>query len=134
MEKVFTYMKCYDGENVAYAIYILKGRAYGWWQMQERILGDGADQKEKEFRELKKNDKTVAEYEEEFTYLSKFAPQFVATEEDRACHFEEGLQPNIKFQMSSFELSTYVAVLKKALVIERNEKKFSRLMIARMMI
>ncbi|XP_020262430.1 uncharacterized protein LOC109838389 [Asparagus officinalis] len=65
----------------------------------------------------------MAEYEEEFTYLSKFAPKFVATEEDRARRCEEGLRPHIRFQVSSFELSTYAAVLKKYLVIEKERKE-----------
>ena len=32
MEKAFACMKCPKGEKVGYAVYMLKGRAYGWWQ------------------------------------------------------------------------------------------------------
>ncbi|XP_020271784.1 uncharacterized protein LOC109846955 [Asparagus officinalis] len=53
-------------------------------------------QKEQEFRKLEQGDKTVAEYEEEFTYLSKFAIHLLGNEEDRARRFEEGLRPDIR--------------------------------------
>ncbi|XP_020258885.1 uncharacterized protein LOC109835317 [Asparagus officinalis] len=143
MEKVFTYMKCPEEEKVDYAVYMLKDRAYGWWQMQVRTLGEKAykisweefkkifyekyfpstvrKQKEQEFRKLEKGDKTVAEYEEEFTYLSKFAIHLLGNEEDRARRFEEGLRPDIRKAVSAFELPTYGEVLKKALLIEKNE-------------
>ncbi|XP_020249056.1 uncharacterized protein LOC109826435 [Asparagus officinalis] len=143
MEKVFTYMNCPEEENVDYAVYMLKDRAYGWWLMQVRTLGENAykisweefkkifyvkyfpstvrKQKEQEFRKLEQGDKTVAEYEEEFTYLSKFAIHLLGNEEDRARRFEEGLRPDIRKAVSAFELPTYGEVLKKALLIEKNK-------------
>ena len=33
MEKVFIYMRCPEEEKVDYVMYMLKDRAYGWWQM-----------------------------------------------------------------------------------------------------
>ncbi|XP_020263274.1 uncharacterized protein LOC109839255 [Asparagus officinalis] len=92
MEKVFTYMKCPEEEKVDY-----------------------------EFRKLEQGDKTVAEYEEEFTYLSKFAIHLLGNEEDRARRFEEGLRLNVWKTVSAFELPTYGEVLKKALLIKKNE-------------
>ena len=62
---------------------------------------------------------TVAQYEAEFTRLSKFAPALVATEESRARRFEEGLRSRIKQGVEPFELETYAAVVSKALLIER---------------
>ncbi|XP_020271651.1 uncharacterized protein LOC109846819 [Asparagus officinalis] len=127
MEKVFTYMRCPEEEKVDYAIYMLKDR--GWWQMQVRTLGEKAyklsweefkkifykkyfpltvhKQKEQEFQKLEQGDKTIAEYEEEFTYLSKFATHLLGKEEDRARRFEEGLRPDIRKTVSAFELPTY---------------------------
>ena len=70
---------------------------------------------------MEQGDKTVAEYEEEFTYLSKFAIHLLGNEEDRARRFEEGLRPDIRKAVSAFELPTYGEVLKKALLIGKNK-------------
>ncbi|XP_020259062.1 uncharacterized protein LOC109835498 [Asparagus officinalis] len=120
IEKVFTYMRCPEEEKVDYAVYMLKECAYGWWQIQY-FPSTVRKQKEQEFRKLEQCDKTVAEYEEEFTYLSKFATHLLGKEEDRARRFKEGLRPDIRKVVSAFELPTYGEVLQKALLIKKNE-------------
>ncbi|KAL0286536.1 UNVERIFIED_CONTAM: hypothetical protein Scaly_2791600, partial [Sesamum calycinum] len=55
------------------------------------------DKKRMEFLNLMQGDEqTVAEYELRFAALAKYAPEAVATQEDRCYRFEQGLRPEIK--------------------------------------
>ena len=45
------------------------------------------------FVHLEQRDLTVAQYEAKFTELSCFAPQLIATEEEKALKFQDGLKP-----------------------------------------
>ena len=50
----------------------------------------------KQFLNLKKRNLSVAEYENEFSHLSKYAPESVLTETFRCRQFEDGLNESIK--------------------------------------
>ena len=54
------------------------------------------DSKWKQFLNLKQRNLSVAEYEKEFSHLSKYAPELVLTEAFRCRQFEDGLQDSIK--------------------------------------
>ena len=49
-----------------------------------------------EFVHLEQKYLTVAQYEAKFTKLSRFAPQLIATEEEKALKFQDGLKPYLK--------------------------------------
>ena len=68
---------------------------------------------------LEQGNMTVSQYEAEFARLERFAPTLVADEDSKAWRFEEGLWPRIKTSMIAFELTTYRAVVNKALLIKR---------------
>ena len=50
----------------------------------------------KQFLNLKKRNLSVAEYEKEFSHLSKYAPESVLTEPFRCRQFEDGLNESMK--------------------------------------
>ena len=50
----------------------------------------------KQFLTLKQRNLLVAEYEKEFSHLSKYAPESVLTEAFRCRQFEDGLNESIK--------------------------------------
>ena len=50
----------------------------------------------KQFLNLKKRNLSVAEYEKEFSHLSKYAPESILTEAFRCRQFEDGLNESIK--------------------------------------
>ncbi|XP_074346590.1 uncharacterized protein LOC141685385 [Apium graveolens] len=72
---------------------------------------------------------SVTEYEPKFTELSRFVPEQVYIEEKRAKRFQQGLKPWIHSGVAVFELTTYTAVVQKAMIIEgesemsQNEKE-----------
>ena len=61
----------------------------------------------KQFRNLKQRNLLVVEYEKEFSYLSKYAPESVLTEAFRCRQFEDGLNDSTK------RYSTPVTVLQQ---------------------
>ena len=60
----------------------------------------------------------VAQYEAEFSRLAKFAPKMVVDEEAKARRFEDGLRFRIKQGVVPFKLTTFRAVVSKALLVE----------------
>ena len=60
----------------------------------------------------------VAQYEAEFSRLAKFAQTMVVDEEAKARRFENGLRFRIKQGVMPFELTTFRAVVSKALLVE----------------
>ncbi|XP_075665441.1 uncharacterized protein LOC142635113 [Castanea sativa] len=140
MEKVFRVLECSEGEKVTYAAYMLSGDAYYWWRLEEDNRGQETEpwtcelfksvfyekyfpksihfQKEKEFIKLTQGNMTVAQYESEFSKLAKFTPTMVVDEETKARRFEDGLRFRIKQRVVPFELTTFRAVVSKALLVE----------------
>uniref|UniRef100_A0A2N9EHF1 Integrase catalytic domain-containing protein n=1 Tax=Fagus sylvatica TaxID=28930 RepID=A0A2N9EHF1_FAGSY len=118
MEKAFRVLKCAEEEKVNYATYMLQGDAYDWWRMEEDKHNHDLESYTWEMF------KAAAFYEK----LARFAPTLVAEEDSKARRFEEGLRPRIKTSVIAFELTTYRAVVNKALLIERglNETQADR--------
>ena len=80
----------------------------------------------------------MAEYEKEFSHLSKYAPELVLTEAFRCRQFEDGLHDSIKrylAPMTSLQTVDFYQLVQAAMKVERLEtsskerlqkKKFSR--------
>uniref|UniRef100_A0A2N9GS05 RNA-directed DNA polymerase n=1 Tax=Fagus sylvatica TaxID=28930 RepID=A0A2N9GS05_FAGSY len=123
MEKAFRVLKCAEEEKVNYATYMLQGDAYDWWRMEEDKHNHDHDPESYTWEMFK-----AAFYEKYFPTSRRFAPTLVAEEDSKARRFEEGLRPRIKTSVIAFELTTYRAVVNKALLIERglNETQADR--------
>ena len=50
----------------------------------------------------------MAQYEAKFTELSRFAPQLIATEEEKTVKFQDELKPYLKNKISILKLSVYL--------------------------
>ena len=50
---------------------------------------------------------TVDQYEAKFTELSCFAPQLIATKEEKALKFQDGMKPYLKNTISILKLNAY---------------------------
>ena len=78
---------------------------------------------QREFYALQKGSKTVVEYERELNRLMKFTPDaFKNDEEARMQRFLYGLDPQLQYEVRSFELTTYSAVINKAKLLEQGHK------------
>nr|CAD1825884.1 unnamed protein product [Ananas comosus var. bracteatus] len=73
---------------------------------------------EQDLRSLRQGDRTVAEYEREFSQLLHCVPFVVRDDEDKARIFERGLRPSIFRFVQSSNLQTYREVADRALIVE----------------
>ncbi|XP_020114374.1 uncharacterized protein LOC109728394 [Ananas comosus] len=73
---------------------------------------------QEDFRKLKQGNRTVREYEREFTHLLNCVPDVAKAEQDRAECFVWGLLPDIFRMVHAFKFRTFVEVLDCALWVE----------------
>ena len=64
------------------------------------------------------------EYEEQFTTMSKFAPELVCAEDVKCRRFEQGLDLSFRSRVSAFENTRYAELVNKAKIVERDVKEF----------
>ena len=65
----------------------------------------------------------MAQYEAKFNELSRFAPQLIATEEEKALKFQDGLKPYLKSKISILKLGVYLEVVDRALIAEKDNEE-----------
>nr|CAD1825760.1 unnamed protein product [Ananas comosus var. bracteatus] len=73
---------------------------------------------EQDLRNLRQGDRTVAEYEREFSRLLHCVPFVVPDDEDKARIFEQGLRLSIFRFVQFSNLQTYREVVNRALIVE----------------
>ena len=159
LERVLEEVRCPLDQRVSCAISLLQSEAYDWWKLALRspripnpmtweffvqefrakyVAEMYRDSKCKQFLNLKQRNLSVAEYEKEFSHLSKYAPKLVLTEAFRCRQFEDGLHDSVKrylASMTSLQTVDFYQLVQAAMKIERLEmsskersqkKKFSR--------
>ncbi|KAA3467048.1 Gag-Pol polyprotein [Gossypium australe] len=72
------------------------------------------DQKHKEFLELKQGQMIAIEYEREFIRLSKYAREYVSTEEIMCKRFVDALNEDIKLLVGILELKEFIVLVERA--------------------
>ncbi|KAI5336040.1 hypothetical protein L3X38_026174 [Prunus dulcis] len=141
VERIFEVLECPAEDRVRLATFLLKGNAYHWWKAVKRGYENPAainweefqrifseqfyppsyrHAKKSEFLYLKQGSMSVMEYEHKFNELSRFAPELVATEEDRCRRFEEGLWWDIQAVVTA---NTYPNMRALAQAAERVSRK-----------
>ncbi|XP_074327718.1 uncharacterized protein LOC141665632 [Apium graveolens] len=147
IEKSFALVKVEEDQKTIFASYFLEGETNYWWECRKALEGEDIvtwdrfkelflekyfphyvkNWMEIKFLELKQGNMSVTEYEAKFTKLARFVLEQVDTEEKRAQRFQQGLQPWIRSRVAVFELTTYTAVVQKAMNIggesERTQKE-----------
>nr|CAD1837620.1 unnamed protein product [Ananas comosus var. bracteatus] len=73
---------------------------------------------EQDLRSLRQDERSVAEYEREFSRILHCVPFVVRDDEDKARIFERGLRPSIFRLVQSSNLQTYREVVDRALIVE----------------
>ncbi|XP_073363024.1 uncharacterized protein [Aegilops tauschii subsp. strangulata] len=140
IEKSFDAMHCPDEEKVTLATFMLQGGAFDWWTMHKKKYPEGylftwesfkeefyrkyfpesvQRKMELSFLQLKQDQKSVAEYEIEFSRLARYASVYVQNDEAKARRFAQGLRQPIKSRVEVFELKSFRDVANKALTVEQ---------------
>ncbi|XP_077235487.1 uncharacterized protein LOC143877356 isoform X2 [Tasmannia lanceolata] len=143
MERIFAVMNCTDTQRIRLASFQLKDDAGVWWQTVEEnyptvrnetwdqfksrfnnqfFPSHIKDQLAGQFAELKQGTLTVARYGAKFRALSRYAPGYAATENDKVRKFVSGLRPSIKASIVNLGSRTLAEACEKAEVAEDCEK------------
>ena len=85
----------------------------------------------REFHNLKQRQSSVNEYLREFTWLIKYAPEMLVSEEDKCHKFEDGLSDHIRAHVIGCFHDDFSKITTCALNVERvkeeeNERKYRR--------
>ena len=117
LERVVEEVRCPPDQRVSCAVSLLQSEAYDWWKRELRspripnpmtweffvqefrakyVTEMYRESKWKQFLNLKQRNLSVAEYEKEFSHLSKYTPKLVLTKAFRCRQFEDGLHDSIK--------------------------------------
>ena len=76
-----------------------------------------------EFHNLKQRQMSVTEYQREFTWLSKYAPEILVSEEEKCRRFEDGLNDHILAHVTAFGHEDFSKIVTCALNVERVKKE-----------
>ncbi|XP_016667543.1 uncharacterized protein [Gossypium hirsutum] len=135
---IFKQIACSLDDYLICAVSLLKKEVYNWWETVEVIVPKEKltweffqnefkkkyvgkrylDKKKKEFLDLRQGNKSVAEYEREFVYLSKYARDIVPTEEKICIRFEERLNDEIRMMIGGNEIWEFIVLLNRAQKLE----------------
>ena len=117
LQRLMEEVRCPPDQRVTCAIYLLQGSAYDWWKLvlrnsrlpdpmsweyfiqefRAKYVSDMyIETKWKQFLNLKQRNLSVAEFEKEFSLLSKYEPELILTEAFQCRQFEDGLNESIK--------------------------------------
>ena len=66
---------------------------------------------------------SVTKYQREFTWLRKYAPEMLVTEEEKCCKFEDGLNNHILAHVTGFFHDDFSKIMTCALNVERVKKE-----------
>ena len=134
---------CTDAEKVRFSSHQLDGPAASWWenytvtypiatvtwdQFQQAFrtshVSTGVmNLKKREFRNLRQGNRTVAQYADEFSKLSRYALDDVATDAAKQEKFMEGLNDEMSMQLMVATLNNYQELVDKALMIEGKQQQ-----------
>ncbi|XP_027151986.1 uncharacterized protein LOC113752041 [Coffea eugenioides] len=140
MTNIFAALDYTEERRVNFAAFQFKGAARAWWnvirgkweraqtswtwenfvrEFNEKFLPPMIREKrEDEFIKLRQGTSNVADYEERFTKLSRFAPELVATERKRIRRLVQGLNVEIQEGLAAAQISTFSEALEKVQWVE----------------
>ena len=159
LQRALDKVKCIPKQMAKCAVSLLQGATYDWWKLVLRnpllpdpitwdffvqefqtkyVTDDYKDTKWKQFLNLKQGYLTVAEYEKDFSRLSKYAPEPVLIETFRCRQFKDGLKESIKRYLTvvaSLQVVNFDQLVQAAMKFEKSKmisqerdpkRKFSR--------
>ncbi|KAA3486509.1 Transposon Ty3-G Gag-Pol polyprotein [Gossypium australe] len=141
--RVLDELSCIPSKCVKCVVSLLRDTAYKWWNTlvsvvpRERVTWElfqnefrkkyisqrFLNQKHKEFLELKRGRMTMVEYEREFVRLSRYACEYVSTEEIMCKRFLNVLNEDIKLLVEILELKEFDVLVNRACKAEGFNKE-----------
>ncbi|XP_071933110.1 uncharacterized protein [Coffea arabica] len=107
--EIFAALNYTEERKVTFATFQFEGAARSWWNLEKR---------EDDFIRCKQGAMSVAEYEVQFTKLSRFAPELIATEQRRVRRFVQGLNVELQESLAAVRIDTFAEVVERAQRVE----------------
>ncbi|XP_071917143.1 uncharacterized protein [Coffea arabica] len=137
---IFAALNYTEERQVTFAAFQLEGAARSWWNLI-RVNWDRnhmprtwanftrefnakflppliQEKREDDFIKCRQGVVNVAEYEIQFTKLSRFAPELVATEQRRVRRFVQGLNVEIQEGLAAVRIDTFADAVERARRVE----------------
>ncbi|XP_071916280.1 uncharacterized protein [Coffea arabica] len=137
---IFTALNYTEERQVTFAAFQFEGAARSWWNLirvnwdRNHIPRTWAnftrefnakflppliqEKREDDFIKYRQGAVSVAEYEIQFTKLSRFAPELVATEQRRIRRFVQGLNVEIQEGLAAVRIDTFADAVERAQRVE----------------
>ncbi|XP_020080555.1 uncharacterized protein LOC109704198 [Ananas comosus] len=91
-----------------------------WGLLYAKYFPDSEKKKlQEQFRKLKQGNRSIGEYEREFSHIIDCVPEVVRDDRDQADWFKRGLQSDIYKVVHALKLTTFTEVLDRALWVEQ---------------
>ena len=144
VERKFNALHVPAAERVNFASYLLEGAAGVWWEGFQSIHEPEhvvtweefrtafrdmyipkavMDQMRKQFQQLTQGNMDVHAYSREFTRLARYAPRDVTNDEDKQELFRKGMNPQLRYDLMSFQFPTFQALVNQAVTVETAKKE-----------
>lgn len=141
LERIFYIMKCAEDDKLSFATFLLKDRAYHWWQTVERRIHGQAvitwfifrkefydhyflvvyqDVKRSEFLRLVQRSMIVEEYEKKFMEFFRFPTSAIGDERKRCRRFKEGLRFEIRTTVTASRYAEFGEVVEAIKRVEHS--------------
>ncbi|XP_058070096.1 uncharacterized protein LOC131219118 [Magnolia sinica] len=129
--KLLRPLHCSEEENVELVSYLFEKEADLWWESVLRSIPKNhiwtwEHERENEFLRLQQGGMSVAQYENRFTKLSRYASEMIANEAIKMRRFTARLRSGICSKMCCTTLKTYVELVKMSIRAEQDEKRVAR--------
>ncbi|XP_060183084.1 uncharacterized protein LOC132613039 [Lycium barbarum] len=144
MERVFEQLECSDAAKFKYVVSLLQKDAYDWWvsvpnaKVKPPVLtwNDFVkefhmkyvppayhDAKKKEFFNLEQGGMSIAEYQQKFLRISRYAGGIINNEKDKCRRFEDGLNNSIRKSVTVLQHENFCKLVSAARTWERIDKE-----------
>ena len=145
MEDICETLNYSELRKVSFGRFQLEGPAKAWWRVVDKrwkaertprtwaiflmefrkkfIPEVTKEKREEEFMSLKQKSLTVAQYELQFTRLSKYAPEMVNTEVKHRRKFLQGLNVEIQDALVTVRVGTYAELVEMEQRLESSQAK-----------
>ncbi|XP_027171567.1 uncharacterized protein LOC113771150 [Coffea eugenioides] len=107
--EIFAALNYTEERKVTFATFQFEGAARSWWNLMRR---------EDDFIRCKQGAMSVAEYEIQFTKLSRFAPELIATGQRRVRRFVQGLNVELQESLAAVRIDTFADAVERAQRVE----------------
>nr|XP_027101108.1 uncharacterized protein LOC113720463 [Coffea arabica] len=107
--EIFAALNYTEERKVTFATFQFEEAARSWWNLEKR---------EDDFIRCKQGAMSVAEYEVQFTKLSRFAPELIATEQRRVRRFVQGLNVELQESLAVVRIDTFAEAVERAQRVE----------------